>query len=446
MLTYEAATEYLFSLVDYERRTRTAPEFKLSGMEWLCAQVGHPERDLRALHIAGTKGKGSTAAMATAMLDAAGYKVGWYTSPHLISFRERIRIGSALISEDAVARTVERMRPALEALRETPHGAPSFFEAYTLLAFLYFAEQGVDAAVLEVGLGGRLDATNVSRPAVCGITTIGIDHTVELGNTIEAIAGEKAGIIKPGVPVVSAPQRAEAAAVIESTCAERQARLVQVGVGAPGDVRIDKVGGDCEALVFDMTGLGREYRGLRCPLLGDHQLHNAGVALGLVTLLDETGISTPETALRQGLAQVHWPGRLQVAGQQPWIILDCAHDEDAARALRESLEELFPHRRLIFVLGISQDKDLDAIGRELCRGSSVEVIATEAHIPRAIPVAELARRLRPRCPQTTAAPDVPAALDLARTHAGPEDLICITGSIFIVGEAMTALGIDPLAS
>ena len=231
-MTYKQATSYLESLIDYERTpagAAAARVWNLDRMRHMLHAVGDPHLSLRCLHIAGTKGKGSTAAMAASILTAAGHRTGLYTSPHLVSFRERIRIDGKMISEADVLALVDEIRPIVEGMRESEIGPPSFFEAYTLMGFLYFAQQHVDLAVLETGLGGRLDATNLSRPLACAITRIGRDHTQELGDSLADIAREKAGIIKPGVSIISAPQPPEALEVFQEVCLERRAQLIVVG-------------------------------------------------------------------------------------------------------------------------------------------------------------------------------------------------------------------------
>ena len=443
MLTYQQAIAYLESLINYERTPIPPRAFKLDRMEYLLGRVGNPHRKLRSLHIAGTKGKGSTTALVASMLGADGFQVGRYTSPHLVSFRERIRIGKKLISEDEVGQTLSQVQPELEGIKSTELGSPSFFEAYTLLAITYFAARNLDFVVFEVGLGGRLDATNVITPLVCGITTVGYDHMQVLGDTLDSIAREKAGIIKPGCPVVSAPQVPEAAQALEEVCAERGARLVWVEIGPKTDksVAVQKIRGDLNGQVVTIHVLSGEYPELYCPLLGDHQLPNIGVAVGMVELLSEQGFVVGPEAIRRGLAEVDWPGRLQVVGRSPWVVLDSAHDQPSALALRESLASLFPHERLFLLLGISKDKDIRAMGEILCPLAH-EVIFTTVNLPRATPAAELESQLGDLCRHSLVIPDPAAAIGHARKQASAGDLICITGSIFLVGEAMKVLGID----
>jgi len=285
-MTYREAVAYLESLIDYERTpagAAAARVWNLDRMRHMLNAFGDPHLKLPCLHIAGTKGKGSTAAMAASILTAAGLRTGLYTSPHLVSFRERIRMDGATVAPEEVVALVAEVRPVIESLEGSELGAPSFFEAYTLLGLLYFARRQADLAVVETGLGGRLDATNVVVPLACALTRIGRDHTEELGDTIEQIAGEKAGIIKNGVSVISAPQQREALEVFQEVCLERRAQLVVVGE-APGP-RVFVTKAEPDRQVLTIQGMRGVYADLACPLLGAHQAENAAVAVGLVCLL-----------------------------------------------------------------------------------------------------------------------------------------------------------------
>ncbi len=453
-MDYQRAVEYLESLVDWER-SAAVRSWNLDRMRFMLERAGQPQRGLRAIHIAGTKGKGSTAAMIASSLNAAAYKTGLYTKPHLRSFRERIRINGKEIARGDVARLVTRVRPIIEAVPQTEMGAPSFFEAHTLIALIHFRDRACDAVVLEAGLGGRLDATNVIEdPLVAVITRIGIDHTAELGGTIPRIAAEKAGIIKPGCVVVSSPQAQSAWRVLAETCRERKATLHGVRVkqasGRPPLMRrllpdkrkasfvLEQIESGLGGHRFNLSGMGGGYHDLYCPLLGDHQLFNAATAVAALHLLSKRGLPVPQQAIRRGLATVRWPGRLDVVGTQPWIVLDCAHNEMSARALARSAIELFPHRRLILVLGVSQDHDSRAVGAHLCPIADLTIF-TASKLPRAASPQELARMLGDLCAKHRTAPEVPTALDMALAQADEEDLVLLTGSLYVVGEAMEAL-------
>ncbi|MFB3882599.1 MAG: folylpolyglutamate synthase/dihydrofolate synthase family protein [Armatimonadota bacterium] len=442
-MTYSEATAYLESLIDYEKTpagSAAARLWNLDRMIHMLREVGDPHLGLRVVHIAGTKGKGSTSAMAASILTAAGHRTGLYTSPHLVSFRERVRVNGRCIAEADVVRLVEQVRPIVESMREREIGLPSFFDAYTLIALLHFAQQDVAVAVLETGLGGRLDATNVVHPIACGITRIGIDHTMELGDTLSQIAWEKAGIIKPGVAVVSAPQLPEVTAVLEEACLERGAQLLMVGAHGPKVTNVRSEGTDRQ--LFTIEGMDGLYRGLACPLLGAYQAENAAVAIGLAEVSARQGIEVTEAAIRMGIESVRWPGRFQIVGRHPYVILDGAHDELSARALADTVRTLFSGRRVLLVLGVHRDKDAKAISRELCPIAD-RVIATTSSSPRALPADELQRVAFPRARHTSAFTPVSLAIREALGAATPDDVILVTGSLYVVGEAMTALGVEP---
>ncbi len=440
-MTYREAVAYLESLIDYERTpagAAAARVWNLDRMRHMLEHFGDPHLSLRCLHIAGTKGKGSTAAMAASILTAAGHRTGLYTSPHLVSFRERIRIDGKMIPEADVLALVDEIRPIVEGMRESEIGPPSFFEAYTLMGFLHFAQQHVDLAVLETGLGGRLDATNLARPLACAITRIGRDHTQELGDTIPEIAREKAGIIKPGVSVISAPQPTEALEVFQEVCLERRAQLIVVGEESGPKASITQA--DHARQVMTIHGLRGIYPDLDSPLLGAHQAENAAVAVGLVELLANHGMEIGEEAIRAGIKSVRWPGRFQIVSRSPYLILDGAHDELGAAALAAALESLFPSRRIILVLGLHRDKETEGIIAPLCPLVD-RVIATASSSPRALDARELQRLLFPHCRHTAAYTPVSLAVREAVDQAHRSDVVVVTGSLYVVGEAMSALGI-----
>lgn len=429
---------YLDSLINYER-LREIPyhEFKLARMERLSALLGSPHRQFRSVLVAGTKGKGSTCALAASILEAAGHRVGLYTSPHLESFRERIQVDRQWISESAVAQLVELVRPAVEQAQREGPGAVSFFEVYTALAFLYFAKARVDWAVCEVGLGGRLDATNILAPEACAITPISLDHTEILGSTVSVIAREKAGIVKPGSRVVIAPQRPEAMAVIQEMAAQRDVQCWRVGE----DIRVEEGEFNERGQRFAVQGIRRRYDDLDIGLLGRHQLDNAAVAIGLAELC---GVDDPD-AIRRGLRQTVWPGRMEVVQRQPLIVLDGAQNAASATALVAGLKRHLSYERLWLLLGISQGKDVDGIAEALCPHAD-EVIATQADNPRVFPADELAARVQPvarRPVRVTSMSE--AAVASALKLATPRDAIIITGSLYLVGEvrAMLASKIEP---
>ncbi len=443
---YQDALDYIFGYVNYEKQVRypyDAAAFDLSRMESILAKLGRPHDHFRCVHIAGTKGKGSTSAMVESVLRAAGYKTGLYTSPHLHTFRERVRCGGALMSKADLVRLLDTCKPAIEA---TP--GITAFEVMTALAFTYFAEQGIEWAVLEVGLGGRLDATNVVHPAVCAITSLSYDHVELLGHTLSLIAFEKAGIIKPGVPVISAPQEPEAMAVIRRVCADTGARLVTVGEAWTYTGN----GAQLDSQTLTVRGPQGEptYADLRIPLLGRHQLDNATAAVAILEELRGQGVTIPEDALRRGLAATRWIGRFELLNRHPILIVDSAHNENSARKLRAALAEWFPRpprRQLALVFGASSDKDIDGMLRDFLGPASVtgfppadKVIVSRSGHPRSADPAQLAdlvRSVNAHCP-ISVQPDLESALNEALAWAKPNDLICVTGSIFVVAQARRA--------
>lgn len=454
---YQDALDYIFNFVNYERQARyayNAVTFSLQRMEELLERLGNPQRAFRSIHIAGTKGKGSTSAMVESVLRTAGYRTGLYTSPHLHTFRERIRLNGALMSKHDLVEVVDRSRPAIEA---TP--GITAFEIMTALAFSYFAESGVEWAVLEVGLGGRLDATNVVHPAVGGITSLSYDHVELLGHTLSLIAWEKAGIIKPGVPIVSAPQAAEAMGVIRRVCTDTAARLVVIGE----DWTVEENGEDLTGQTFTVQHVSSSQTephlqgtipsllpDLRIRLLGRHQLINATTAVAILWELSAQGVDIPEDDLRGGLAQARWPGRFEVLNQRPALVVDSAHNIDSAMKLRVALAEWFPRPprdRLVLVFGASADKDIDGMlhafltpepAKEMLPAD--KVIVTKSYHPRAADLAGLAdhvRSLNPNCP-ISVQDNLDGALTEALAWAGGADLVCVTGSIFVVAQARRA--------
>ena len=433
-MNYQAALDYILSFADYERASRSAVIFDLRRMEVLLGKLGSPEVGAIPIQVAGTKGKGSTAAMVASVLTRAGYKTGLYTSPHLRSFTERIQVDGMPIAEDEFARLVEVLKPEVEAVNKFgAFGQLTTFELLTALAFAYFKERGVDFQVLETGLGGRLDATNVVKPGVCVITSISFDHTEVLGNTLTQIATEKAGIIKPGSTVVSSPQFPEAMVVIEGVCREREVRLIKVG----SDVSWYRKAFSSEGQSFQLKGLTGKYN-LSLPLLGEHQLENAATAVAAVEILADRGVVASAESIAAGLAQVHWPGRLQVLKRKPWFIVDCAHNAYSAKRLVEALKQYFDFDRAVLILGVSSDKDVAGIVAELAPLSSIAIVTCTYH-PRALEPARLAAEFSTWGITPEMVENVTSAVDLALARVKPEDLICATGSIFVVAEVIEYL-------
>ena len=364
--------------------------------------------------------------MIASALSAAGYRTGLYTSPHLHTFRERITIDGEMIAEEEFSALAERLQPEIDEVnRRHSYGELTTFEILTALAFAFFRERRVDFQVLEVGLGGRLDATNVITPELSVITSISLDHAEVLGDSLTKIAREKAGIIKPGALVVSAPQPSEAEGVIKEVSRHHGASLIAVG----RDVTWEKLTSDLAGQSFEVMGKAGSYQ-LTIPLLGEHQLENAATA---VLALEALAIGAEDIA--QGLAQVRWPGRLEILRHEPLFLVDGAHNADSARRLRKAIEEYLTFDRLILIVGASSDKDIAGIVGELALRSSL-AIATRSRHPRALVPALLLEELERQGVTGVMAESVAAAVEGALGMAGPRDLICATGSLFVAAEAI----------
>jgi dihydrofolate synthase/folylpolyglutamate synthase len=435
---YATALEFLLGRVNYERTSHIPYQsdgFKLDRMRRLLAAVGDPHLALKAIHIAGTKGKGSTAAMIAEVLTAAGYKTGLYTSPHLERIEERIAIGGETCPEGRLVALAARLQDALGHI-DLPDGGPTFFEITTALAFLHFAESRVDAAVLEVGLGGRLDSTNVCRPEVTVITSISYDHMRQLGNTLAAIAGEKAGIIKPGVAVISGVLADEPRQVIAERAREVGARLVQRGT----DFEFTRRMSSESAERMDYREPRGELLGLELAMPGEHQAANAACAVAALLRLVERGWDVSEEAIRTGLASARCPARIELLSGQPAVVLDVAHNPASIAALLDVLDERLPDRRKVLIFASSKDKDYAAmLGLAMPRFNAV-VLTQYVQNPRAMEaerLAEMAREMaapahQPAVIEVAATPA--EALFLARRLVGPDDVVCITGSFFLAAE------------
>ena len=422
-MTYASAVSYLYNLQKH------GIKLGLDTMTALVGRLGMPQARYGTLHIAGTNGKGSTAAMVAAILQKAGYRVGLYTSPHLIDFRERIRVNGEMISEAEVARLTDLLRGLCE-----PDLSATFFEYTTAMAVQYFADSQVDLAVLEVGLGGRFDATNVVMPLACAITTIALDHQAYLGTTLSSVAFEKAGIIKTNVPVIVGRVPDEAGRAIEGVAIERAAPLVRLGVDFD-------VTGQTPAR-FAFTGCRIHYNDLSCPLLGAHQLDNAACALALLEAAGVSGLVIGENSVREGLKNVHWEGRLEVVSQHPLTVLDGAHNPAAADAVASYLREFrlsHPDSRVILVMGMMNDKDHRGFFEPL-KELVDEVVLTQADLPRSATIQELQVALSEIWSRPFLKALLNDAMGQAKQLARPEDLICVTGSLMLIGDVKALLG------
>jgi dihydrofolate synthase/folylpolyglutamate synthase len=450
-MTYEQALQFWFGRVNYEQRSPRPGDLTLDRMRALLEELGEPHRRLRIIHVAGSKGKGSISAMLEAVLRAAGYRTGLFTSPHLCRVEERIQVDGASITPAELASLMGELRPAVRAV-EARLGPSSqgvtFFEVATALGFLHFVRRRVEAAVVEVGLGGRFDSTNVCLPVLAIISSISYDHTQQLGNTLARIAGEKAGIVKPRRPVLSGARAPAAREVIEAVCRERQAPLRQLDVDfrytyEPGRITAEA---ECPPRVQVVTS-ARAWPPLTLGLLGEHQAANAAVVVAAVERLRAEGLHLPDAAVAQGLAGVHWPARLEVARRRPLVVLDCAHNVASAEALVETLETSFPaHRpggagpRRLLIFACSGDKDLAGILETLAPHFQHAYLTRYGTSSRATAPEQLAVLLG----QVSNLPGTicPTAADAWRqalAAAGPEDLICVTGSVFLAGEVRQLL-------
>lgn len=429
-MTYPEALRYLDSFINYEKKDGYdyRESFKLERMAKICSLLGDPQEDINSIHIAGTKGKGSTCAMVHSILRSAGFRVGLYTSPHLISFTERIKINDTFISENDVARFLEKVKDIIEKMRGE---RPSFFEVYTALAYLYFKEKKTDFVVYEVGMGGRLDATNVITPLVTAITPISYEHMDKLGRSLRAIAAEKAGIIKNNTVCVVAPQKREALEAIERIAKKKNARLIKVGK----DISFKELASNNELETFTISGLADEYPRLKMRLLGSHQVMNAATAIGIVESLGLSGITVTAEAIRKGIASAEWPGRLEIVGRKPYVILDGAQNRASAQALAEAIKKIFRYKKLILVLGVSKDKDIKGILAELLPISDSIILTKAKIVDRAMDPDKIKKLIKSRTKDVILTSSVREAMKKAKAEAGPKDLILITGSLFVVGEA-----------
>jgi dihydrofolate synthase/folylpolyglutamate synthase len=433
-MDYKQAEDYILSFTDYEKMpgiAYTSANYDLRRMEKLLQSLGSPHLGTRTVHIAGTKGKGSTAAMISQTLIAAGYRTGLFTSPHLHTLRERIRIDGAMISEADFAALVTELKPIVESVnKQAAFGELTTFEILTAVVFAYFKKNRVDFQVLEVGLGGRLDATNVVKPDICIITSLSLDHTEILGDSIAKIAAEKAGIIKPGCIVVNAPQVDEAAGVIEQVCHQQRAKLIQVGQ----DVTWHKTSGDLHGQTLTVFTKSGHYD-LTIPLLGDHQLENAATAVAATEALVSLETSISSQNIAQGLSQVSWPGRLQILNREPTVVVDGAHNAYSMSKLVEAVKEYFDYKRCFVIFGTSCDKDISGMVQELESLSNHIIITSSSH-PRAASISLLAEKFNSPGVKAMTVGNVMEALSKALSSAKKTDLILITGSLFVVAEAI----------
>lgn len=402
----------------------------LERIDALLKALDDPQKELNFLHIGGTNGKGSTAVFAASVLEAAGYRVGLYTSPYLVQFTNRMSINGEDIPQERLVELVKRVKPLVERVSADPAlGQPTEFEVVTAIALTYFAQEKPDIVVLEVGLGGRLDATNVVNPLVTALTTISFDHTHVLGDTIEDITQEKVGIIKNGATVATQAS-GKPLEIIQEACTRKNSHLLTW----KHDFVALEVNKTLKGQEFNYYGIKENYFNLHIPLLGEHQVKNAALAIAILELLKEKGFSIHDEAIRNGLANTEWPGRLEVMGYTPLTIIDGAHNLEAFQGLRGVIEEVLPYKRLILVLGILSDKAVEDIIGEIITLADI-LLLTKPNNPRAAEpedLEKLAKKLTSA--EIICEKDIPAAVKTALSLAKSDDLVLFAGSLYLISD------------
>ena len=438
--TYDSALKYLFSQTDYEQMLRVRynrDTFSLDRMRRLLKSLGDPHTKIKSVHIAGTKGKGSTATMLAAMLQACGYRVGLYTSPHICDVRERITVNGDMIPRAVLARLICKVEPIIE---KTPDDKPTFFEIFTALAFQYYVDMGVDIAVIECGLGGRLDSTNVLAPEVIGLTSISLDHMHQLGRTIAAIAGEKAGVLKSGTTAISVPQSPEAKDVLKKVAKDTNANLKFTGEEIDFSYRVESSRENgCHTRIC-LTTPRSKFEHLTVPLQGEHQALNCGLALALLDELKAQGMSIDDEKAIEGLEGVYVPGRMEMIHQDPRILVDGAHNGASIKALIRAIGQNIPYDSMVMIFGCAVDKDIAGMIEQIAKGADKVIFTmatdnTRAASPKAL--AEAYEECSGRVAQV--AQTLADAIRIAHSAVSREDIICICGSFYLVGEAKKLL-------
>jgi dihydrofolate synthase/folylpolyglutamate synthase len=434
--TYDEAIKYLFNRTNYEQEKHlryNVDTFNLKRMERLLSLVGNPHTKVDTVHIAGTKGKGSTATMLARMIEANGYKVGLYTSPHVVDLHERIIVNSEMISRTAMLGLLNRIYKAVETVSKT--SAPTFFEIMTAIAFMHFADSKADVAVIETGMGGRLDSTNVIKPKVVGITNLSFDHQKQLGSTIGEIAKEKAGIFKPGVPIVTVQQDPDAMRVLKAQAAAVKAPFSVTGVDIDFSHRFETSSEHGPHNRVCLTTPTSKFEHLRVPLLGIHQAINCGLALAMLDKLKGCGFDIDNDKSIAGLAKVKLPGRMEMICEDPRILIDGAHNAASVRALMYAIGQSIPYDSMIVIFGCNEDKDAKGMLQELQFGAD-KVVFTRSNSAKAMSPDELVEMYAAISGKMCqSAPAIGEALRLAKSAVDKEDLICITGSFYLIGQA-----------
>ena len=431
---YARALRFLNKLTDFERLRivrYNSSNFDLDRMRTLLKKLGNPHEQFRSVHIAGTKGKGSTCAMIASMLQANGYKVGLYTSPHLLDIRERIAVNGVVISQADFARIVRTVEPILEKIKPMP----SYFDVLTAVAFKYYAEEKVDIAVIETGLGGRLDSTNVIKPEVTAITSISKDHMAQLGGTLALIAGEKAGIFKPGVPAVTVEQAPEVETVLKRVAEQVGAPLDITGKTIEFSYRFESSRLQGPHNRICLTTPTSRFEHLSVPLLGEHQAINCGLALSVIDRLKGRGFNISDAAAMEGLAKTTVPGRMELVSQTPKVLVDCAHNAASIDAMMKAIGQHVPYDSMVVIFGCCGDKDVSGMLERITSGADKVIFTKVNNIRSADPEDLAAQYIELYGKMAQVAPTLQDALDIANRAVTKEDLICITGSFYLVGEA-----------
>lgn len=431
------AFAFLDRFTNYERGLRYPYDgwsMNIERVKSLLGELHNPHEPLKFIHVAGTKGKGTTAAMIESIARSAGYKTGIFTSPHLIRLNERIKTGGREISDADIARHVTALKPVAERVdAEGSLGKLTYFEILTALAILHFAEVKADAVILETGLGGRWDATNAFDPLVSVITSISLDHTDILGNELESIAQEKAMIIKPGRPAIAAPQKQAVMAVIESRCKEVGAELIKV----EECYEWNRLSMDQKGVAFSLRGK-RKFEKLFVPVAGDVQMINAAVAVTVCDAIERAGFELPDSTVAKGLRELNIPGRFQVMREKPFVVIDGAHNRDSAARLANTVRDVFPGKRVIAVIGLAKDKDVEGFLAEVAPVCG-SIIFTRSQTMKAAPEDRLRRAVEGFPARVLMTDRVEDAVGRAMESAGAEDVVLITGSFYVAGEAMQVL-------
>jgi dihydrofolate synthase/folylpolyglutamate synthase len=419
-MNYQQAVDFLFSLEKFGIKLGLKNTFSLM------KRLGNPHLKFASIHVAGTNGKGSCCAMIYSILRKTGYSCGLYTSPHLVDFRERIRVGESLIEKDYLTDFVSELKGEILKKKYT------FFEVTTALAFSYFADRKIELAVVETGLGGRLDSTNILKPEVSVITNIGLEHTDRLGKTLEKIAREKGGIIKENIPTVTSIEREKPFKVIESLCRQKKSELFSVFKDCKWVIEESSIKG----IKFNLKTRTDTYSGIRLNLAGEHQVRNAACAILAAENLTRQGFKVEKKAILLGLNKVDWPGRLEIYGRNPLVILDVAHNPDGIKNLISALGKLLPDKKIYFVFGVMDDKDYGKM-LKIVGGIAKEIILTQPDYHRSAKLDSLADTARKLGLRYSAVSGVKEAYQSALRKMKKDDVLCVTGSHFTIGEFLS---------